>query len=62
MCFLVGMLLDVLRSPHDCSDRVRACSPWLLYGFSLLAVPIVIHLWQRKKVGGTVPFWDVCAF
>ena len=25
-------------------------SPWFLYGFAALAVPIVIHLWQRKKV------------
>jgi len=25
-------------------------TPWLLYGFSLLAVPIVIHLWQRKRI------------
>lgn len=30
-------------------------TPWLIYGLSLLAVPILIHLWQRKKVV-QVPF------
>ena len=25
-------------------------TPWLIYGLSLLAVPVLIHLWQRKKV------------
>ena len=25
-------------------------TPWLLYGLGALAVPIVIHLWQRKKI------------
>ena len=25
-------------------------TPWLLYGFAALAVPIVIHLWQRKRI------------
>jgi hypothetical protein len=25
-------------------------TPWLLYGFAALAVPVIIHLWQRKKV------------
>ncbi len=25
-------------------------TPWLLYGFSLLAVPVIIHLWQRKRI------------
>src|SRR5580704_2799513 len=25
-------------------------TPGLIYGLSLLAVPILIHLWQRKKV------------
>jgi hypothetical protein len=30
-------------------------TPWLIYGLSLLAVPILIHLWQRKKIV-KVPF------
>ncbi|HEY2342013.1 MAG TPA: VWA domain-containing protein, partial [Chthoniobacteraceae bacterium] len=25
-------------------------TPWLLYGFAALAAPIIIHLWQRKRV------------
>ena len=25
-------------------------TPWLLYGFAALAVPVVIHLWQRRRV------------
>src|SRR5688572_29835640 len=24
--------------------------PWMIWGFTALAVPIVIHLWQRRKV------------
>ncbi len=30
-------------------------TPWLLYGFGALSVPIVIHLWQRKRIV-PVPF------
>ncbi|HWB60388.1 MAG TPA: BatA and WFA domain-containing protein [Chthoniobacteraceae bacterium] len=25
-------------------------SPWMLYGFAALAAPIIIHLWQRRRV------------
>ena len=25
-------------------------TPWLLYGFAALAAPVIIHLWQRKRV------------
>ncbi len=25
-------------------------TPWLLYGFAALAAPIIIHLWQKKRV------------